>query len=200
MATCDATQLLLYTIIVFSNSVYSLASLFLPSVFMAKDISGFWVGIVFAMYSIAVITVSPFVGKVLDKIGTPNLLAMGLVGMGLSIIPLGFLQHVESKKISIGVTLMLRFLQGTSSACINTSCYSTAGNKYPKQTEFIIGMLEAVSGIGCVAGLLGGAAIYEKLGYMNTFVGFGLLLPCLALITRTLFVFVERAEKERAEG
>ena len=45
---CDATQLILYSIIVCTNSVYSLASLFLPTVFKEKDIPGFWTGLVFS--------------------------------------------------------------------------------------------------------------------------------------------------------
>ena len=66
---CDATQLILYSIIVCTNSVYSLASLFLPTVFKEKDIPGFWTGLVFSMYSIAVVIVSPFVGTMINKVG-----------------------------------------------------------------------------------------------------------------------------------
>ena len=40
-----------------------------------------------------------------------------------------------------------------------------AANKYSDQTTFVMGMLEGCSGIGLVIGLMGGAAIYERMGY-----------------------------------
>jgi hypothetical protein len=59
----DRLQSTLYTIIVCTNSVYTLAALFLPIVFLEKEISGIWVGIIFSAYSFAVVIVSPYVGK-----------------------------------------------------------------------------------------------------------------------------------------
>ena len=86
---CDSYKLILYIIIVFSNSVYALAAPFLPVVFSGKDMSGGWVGLIFAMYSISMIIVSPFIGVIVDKVGQTNLLAIGLVAMGTSIMLLG---------------------------------------------------------------------------------------------------------------
>jgi MFS family permease len=86
---CDAYKLIIYIIIVFSNSVYALAAPFLPVVFSGKDMSGGWVGLIFAMYSISMIIVSPFIGVIVDKVGQTNLLAIGLVAMGTSIMLLG---------------------------------------------------------------------------------------------------------------
>ena len=110
MGCCDATQLILYTIIVSTNSVYSLASLFLPTVFKEKSIPGFWVGLVFSMYSIAVVLVSPFIGTALSKVGFANLIAIGLVLMGISIIPVGFLKEIENDSWTLVLGILLRAL------------------------------------------------------------------------------------------
>ena len=59
----DRLQSTLYAIIICTNSVYTLAALFLPVVFEDKEVSGAWVGIIFSAYSFAVVIVSPFVGK-----------------------------------------------------------------------------------------------------------------------------------------
>lgn len=88
--------MILFTIVVFTNSVYSLASLFLPSLYKEKSVAGVWVGLVFSMYSIAVVLVSPIIGKVVSKIGYANLITIGLVLMGISIIPVGFLPEIEN--------------------------------------------------------------------------------------------------------
>ena len=107
---CDATLALLCTIIVSTNSVYALASLFLPIVFMDKNVPGFWVGLVFAMYSIVVVLVSPIIGKIVSRVGFANLIAFGLICMGISIIPVGFLVEIESDMGAIALSIVLRAL------------------------------------------------------------------------------------------
>ena len=107
---CDVLQLLLYLIIICSNSVYALASLFLPIVFMDKNVPGFWVGLVFAMYSIVVVLVSPIIGKIVSRVGFANLIAFGLICMGISIIPVGFLVEIESDMGAIALSIVLRAL------------------------------------------------------------------------------------------
>ena len=107
---CDATQLILYSIIVCTNSVYSLASLFLPTVFKEKDIPGFWTCLVFSMYSIAVVIVSPFVGTMINKVGFANIIAIGLVLMGAAIIPIGHFNDIGDDWTTLGVGIFLRAL------------------------------------------------------------------------------------------
>ena len=157
----DTLQIVLYIIIIFSNSVYALAAPLLPKVFEHKNLPGAWVGLIFSMYSISMIIVSPFIGIIVDTIGQANLLAVGLFAMGTAIVFLGFMEEIENDFVVIFVSLFLRAVQGAASATINTSCFSLAANKYPKQTEFMVGMLESVSGIGLIAGFLGGSYIYE---------------------------------------
>ena len=182
-----------------TNSVYSLASLFLPSVFAEKDIPGFWVGLVFAWYSIAVVIVSPFIGTILKKTGTANLIAIGLFMMSISIVPIGYLIEIENDTTTLAVALLLRTLQGTASAAINTTCYSLAANKYSSNTLFVVGMMEGMSGVGIVIGLLGGSAVYEAMGYEAVFITFGLILLAMAFISRGLFMLIDRKQSETDE-
>ena len=102
--------MILYTIIVSTNSVYALASLFLPTVFAEKSIPGAWVGLVFSMYSIAVVLVSPFIGTLLNKVGFANLIFIGLILMGISIVPVGFLKEVENDSWTLFLGILLRTL------------------------------------------------------------------------------------------
>ena len=94
--------------IIWINSVYALASLFLPKVFEDKEIDGFYVGLVFSMYSIACVVISPIVGKIIKRVGFANLIAIGLVLMGISIAPTGYLKHIASNEYSIMLALVLR--------------------------------------------------------------------------------------------
>ena len=88
---CDSTQLVLYIIIIFSNSVYALAAPLLPIIFEEKELPGAWVGLIFSMYSLSMIIVSPFIGVVVDMIGHSNLHAVGLSSMGAAMFLHGFL-------------------------------------------------------------------------------------------------------------
>ena len=107
---CDVLQLILFLIIICSNSVYALASLFLPIVFNEKNVPGFWVGLVFSMYSIMVVLVSPVIGKIVTRVGFANLIAFGLICMGISIIPIGFLVEIENDYATIALGIVLRAL------------------------------------------------------------------------------------------
>ena len=57
-------------------------------------------------------------------------------------------------------------------------------------------MLESVSGIGLIAGFLGGSYIYEMLGFKMTYTVFGGLLPVIAIFARIAFKLID--DKENA--
>ena len=80
--------------------------------------------------------------------------------MGISIIGLGCLESYDNDKAVFAAALFFRAIQGMSSATLNTTCYTIAANKYSSQTEFVIGMLEAMSGIGLMIGFTGGSYVY----------------------------------------
>ena len=52
-----------------SNSAYALCAPFLPLEFERKGLAGTNVGLIFALYSVAVVIVSPLVGKTVDRVG-----------------------------------------------------------------------------------------------------------------------------------
>ncbi len=129
---CDIFQTVLYIVVIASNSGYGLAAPFLPILFADKYISGAWVGLMFAMYSLTIVLTSPIIGKIVDNVGHSNLLTLGLIGMGISVTPFGLLKECESNTSVIAAAIMLRALQGASSATINTCCFTLAANKYPQ--------------------------------------------------------------------
>ena len=48
-------------------------------------------------------------------------------------------------------------------------------------------MLEGVSGIGLIIGLMGGSILYDAMGYRAVFIIFGSLLIVVAFLTRLCF-------------
>ena len=118
-----------------SNSAYGLVAPFLPPVFKAKGVTGGQVGLVIGIYSVAVMLCSPFLGRIMKQAGNINMIAIGTGLMGMAFVCFGWVERIENSILITVVGLVLRFLQGTSSACVQTSCYSIATNDYPKSKE-----------------------------------------------------------------
>ena len=60
-------------------------------------------------------------------------------------------------------------------------------------------MMQGMSVVGLVSGLLGGSIIYETMGFQGVFIYFGSLLPFLAIVSRLLFRCLEMREIEQAQ-
>mmetsp|Transcript_8315 Transcript_8315/g.11502 ORF Transcript_8315/g.11502 Transcript_8315/m.11502 type:complete len:108 (+) Transcript_8315:119-442(+) len=101
-----------------SNSAYALIAPFLPLEFKAQNISGHMIGLMFAIYSVAVILSSPFVGKSVQYVGTTNMISLGIAVMGLAFICFGFIPSIDDTTIILSVGFVLRFIQGASSAFV----------------------------------------------------------------------------------
>ena len=101
-----------------SNSAYALIAPFLPLEFKDKGVSGEMIGIMFAIYSMAVIVCSPFVGRTILCVGNTNMISLGITTMGLAFILFGFIPRLDSMTSILTVGFILRFVQGASSAFV----------------------------------------------------------------------------------
>ena len=197
---CDPLEFWVLLTNLSSNSAYGLCAPFLPTEFEKKGIAGAYVGMVFAVYSVAQIFVSPFVGKVVDSWGHKNIMSLGIGFMGLAFIFFGFIERLESKPVLLTLGCVLRFLQGTGSAFVQTTCYTIATNDFSEKQERLIGLLEAMAGLGLIVGPMIGSALYSFLGFEKTFFVYGSMIVILAVTIR-LFIPERRnvAVKSRGE-
>ena len=115
-----------------SNSAYALVAPFLPLEFESKGISDHYIGLIFAIYSVAVVICSPMIGMTVRQMGTTNLIAGGVVIMGISFICFGFIGSLDKQSHILLLGFTLRFIQGASSAFVQTTCYSIATNDFPE--------------------------------------------------------------------
>ncbi len=177
--------ILLCTLI--SNSAYALIAPFLPLEFKEKGISLEMIGLMFAIYSVAVIICSPFVGMTVALTGNANMISLGIAIMGLAFVLFGFIPNVESESTILTVGFILRFIQGASSAFVQTTCYSIATNDFPEKKEQIVGWVEALTGLGLIVGPIIGSTLYSALGYEHTFFIYGSFLCFLSFIIKLNF-------------
>ena len=93
-----------------SNSAYALIAPFLPLEFKEKGISGEMIGLMFAIYSVAVIICSPLVGKSVSYCGNTNMISLGIAIMGLAFVLFGLIPNMDSIHLVLGVGFTLRFV------------------------------------------------------------------------------------------
>ena len=148
-----------------SNSIYGLASPFLPVVLDEVGVSETWTGLIFASYAIAGTIVSPIVGKVMDKVGHKKIMAAGSLLMSLACTSFGFVEYIHNNTIIIICGILIRFLQGTASSMINTTAYSFAALAYPDKVDKLMGMFEGTAGIATTFSPVMGSIIYNLAGF-----------------------------------
>ena len=185
MGDTTITWILVCTLI--SNSAYAIIAPFLPLEFAEKGIEGYIIGIIFAVYSIAVIFFSPIVSNMNSRYGSSNLIASGILFMGITFTLFGTLDNMTNSNYIILAAIILRSLQGISSALIQTTCYCIATNDFPKRKHEIVGWVEAVTGMGCIVGPVLGSTLYNFLGFKHTFLVWGSFLIFLSLIIKLNF-------------
>lgn len=117
------------------------------------------------MFPLGGMVASPIVGKNIDKSSPKYFLTRGLFMLGICLVCFGLLDLLQSPGLITSMAILLRFVEGLSSACVSTACYSIATNEYPEQTDAIIGRLEAALGLGIIIGPAIGSFIYEQTSF-----------------------------------
>ena len=95
-----------------SNTIYGLASPFLPTVLEEKNISSIWTGIIFSAMAISASITSLFVGKILDRISHNKVITFGCVLMAVCIASFGFIERMNQAEYVIMLSIALRIGQG----------------------------------------------------------------------------------------
>ena len=107
----DKAKLILCIIILFANTIYGLASPFLPTILNDLGIDEVWTGIIFATYAIAACVTSPVAGKVVDKCGHAKMLSIGSLLMAVACTSFGLAQYVAPDNTNVIIAaICLRIL------------------------------------------------------------------------------------------
>ena len=116
-----------------SNMGYGLFAPFVPLVFNEREINIDYLGCIFAVYSVAIIICSPFIGYIINKYHKRRLVfQIGLFCMAACLLGYGVaFDTVESNEMLIIIIFALRFMQGFASSAIQTTCFSISSLLYP---------------------------------------------------------------------
>ena len=108
----DRSAGLLFLLLFISNTIYGLASPFLPTFFEDRGINSTWTGLIFTAYAIAPIIVSLIAGKLLDKVRHSRVILFGALLMSASIVSFGLIERIDNNEALIAVSILLRLGQG----------------------------------------------------------------------------------------
>ena len=106
----DKSLLAILLTIFLSNTIYGLASPFLPVVLEEVGVSTTWTGLIFASYAIAGTIVSPIIGAVIDKVGHKKIMATGSILMSAACISFGFVKYIHNNTFIVLCGVLLRLL------------------------------------------------------------------------------------------
>ena len=123
----------------FSNIVsctaFGMCAPFLPLEFERKGIPGIWIGLIFALYSVGSIFISPIIGKHAKNFEGKNLLGGSLGLMGVTFICFGFLEDLENRANIIVLGMFLRFFEGVCCAIHLVSNLAVGNKNFPHLKE-----------------------------------------------------------------
>lgn len=167
-----------------SSVGYAIVAPFQPIEFRKKHIHALWNGPIFTLYSLGVILASPFVAKMIRRVGEANTITIGIAGMGVSLSCFGLTMFFKSTTFVVASALIIRLLQGISSAFIRTTCFAIATNDYHEDKDHVVAQIEAMTGVGMILGPFIGSLLYSATNFEATFsiIGTGIFL--LSLIFR----------------
>lgn len=95
----------------------------------------------------------------------------------------GATEFIRDDDMYFYVALIMRFIQGTGNALVQTACYAVITFVYSDNREKYLGYAEAVTGIGLMLGPVIGGPLYLTFGYFESFCIFaGILIISLTVL------------------
>src|SRR5699024_11205229 len=134
-----------------------------------------WSGLTFGVTFVTAFLFSPIWGRIGDKCGRKKILMMSALGLGISLLLMGF-------ATSVWELFFLRLLMGIFTGFIPMS-QALVARQTPKEVAgSVLGTLETGSIIGMLMGPLIGGTIADAVGYAVTFKLFSISIFLSAII------------------
>jgi len=131
--------------------------------------SGFYIGLIFGVFSLSRTIFLPYFGRLSDKKGRKPLITAGLISYAVVSAAFLFSTNIET-------LILLRFMQGIASAMIMPVCQAYVGDITPAGKEgFVMGMFNMSMFFGLSIGPLIGGFVKDYYSLDTAFVCMGFL-------------------------
>ena len=161
-----------------SNITNSLVLPFLPQEINALGLPGqFLTGVVFAVFPLAVLVLSPLCNALARRLGRVPLLYAGVPLQAVCALMFGLATRLTiSPKGVVFVFLASRSLQGFGAALANLAIFAIVAEVFPASLGKVMGLNEVIIGLGIMLGPVIGSALYSYGGFALPFLaGSGVL-------------------------
>jgi MFS family permease len=142
---------------------------------------------------------APFVGAFLNKIGRRKAIMAGISVMSAATILFAVAEFFDNMWVFYSVSFVGRMVQGVADSLICVAIPSLVAIEFPNNNEVYQGYLEMAMGIGMTLGPVLSSAVYESLGYSNTFFFYAAFISLFG-IGSACFIPANIDKKEKKKG
>jgi len=160
----------------------SLQPPFYPSEAEKKGATPAQYGFVFGIANLSLFLFSPVFGRYGAAIGPKLCFNVGAVAQGVSGFAFAFLPYLDSVGAFIGISYLLRFIEGMGTAMAWSSALGILMEIFPNKVGRVMSWTQTCFGLGYMLGPGVGAWFYEMGGFMLPFLVVGSLSTFLSLL------------------
>lgn len=197
-------QLLLIFTYIYGNfflaACVSLQAPFFPKEAEDKGASPSEYGLVFGIYELAIIFISPVVGKLVGRTAPKIWIQLGLLLTGSMTVCFGFLDRAPAGSWFIALAFLIRVLEGFGAASFTTPSYTATAEEFPHDQATILSLLETAFGLGLICGPTIGGWLYELGNFLLPFVVLGICLIFGAFLNFIICLDHEPVIREHKDG
>jgi multidrug resistance protein len=144
--------------------VYSLVIPVLPSYALSLGADELTIGVIFGVFSVALLVFSIPLGLLSDRTGRQPVMVAGMLSLAAATVVFAF-------SANIYVLIAARIIQGISGAATWSAGLALLADTYgPEERGEKLGFAMSVMSVGMLLGPVAGGLIYDHLGYTATFV------------------------------
>ncbi|RDD42093.1 MFS-type transporter SLC18B1 [Trichoplax sp. H2] len=155
---------------VVTGSVYAVIAPFFPTLAEERNVTNFEIGIIFAVYPLVKLIVSPIIGAFLPHIGVKYALWAGMMIDGGCTMAFGFLPEILDHNTFVAFCIVVRGIEGMGAAAYQTAGFSFASAVFKDSVATTLGFLEIATSLGFMAGPPVGGLLYKAGGFRLPFI------------------------------
>ncbi|KFM69104.1 MFS-type transporter, partial [Stegodyphus mimosarum] len=161
----------------------SLQAPFFPREAELKGATPTQYGLVFGIFELVVIIMSPIYGKLIPTVTPKFLITAGVLVGGAACCVFGVLDYAPAGTIYISMAFVVRIFEGFGAAALMTASFTIIAAAFPESVATSFSLMETAFGLGLIVGPTIGGALYQLGGFLLPFVVNGgfLLVGCILL-------------------
>jgi DHA1 family multidrug resistance protein-like MFS transporter len=171
--------------------VYSLVIPVLPSYAMSLGADELTIGVIFGVFSVALLIFSIPLGLLSDRTGRRPIMVAGMLSLAAATI-------VFALSTDVYVLIAARVIQGISGAATWSAGLALLADTYgPEERGEKLGFALSIMSVGMLLGPVVGGLIYDNLGYVPTFVVPAVIacaIGLLFMLGRTPYPAIEKSK------